>query len=218
MANELSASAPFGGGHRQRRSWIFLQRLWRGLGVAQYELIGVIQLGQHVLKRVEALPPPAHDPDLYKNWVASEFTYPLRDLLWGSARDRRTHTVLSMVVVVGGFATSGIAAAASHSGRGHTTSWIIFGIGLVLALVGGLNQIFRPSFRANERTSIAVEMREEGWSFALSTGDYAPLTADSQAAFAKFQARVAEFQRRIAAIRVLASEQSATRRAGKRGQ
>lgn len=215
MVKELGANASRGTGWQ--RVWIFFLRLSRGLGVAQYELIGVVQLGDHVLKRLGALSLPTDDPDMYKNWVASEFTFPLRAQLWGSARDRRTHLVLSMVVVVGGFATSGIAAAAGHGGRGSTTSWIVFGIGLVLALVGGLNQIFRPSFRANERTGIAVEMREEGWAFAMSTGEYASLRGDALAAFTKFQARVAEFQRRIAAVTVMTSEPSAVARAKKKG-
>ncbi len=126
--------------------------------------------------------------------------------------------LLSLVVVAGGFATSGIAAAAGHGARGSVTSWIIFGIGLVLALVGGANQLFRPSFRANERTSIALDMREEGWAFAMSAGDYEPLLAEPAAAFSKFQDRVAEFQRHIVQVSILASEQAASARPKKRGK
>jgi len=181
----------------------FVARLWGGFGVPQYELVGVRQLGDHVLRRTNRLSRIEGDPVLYGDWVASEFTYPLRALLWGSARARRAHMLLNLLVVGGGFATSGIAVAAGSGHRGTATSWIVFAIGLLVALVGGANQLFRPGFRANERRSIAVELREEGWTFAMGKGEYA---GDDTAAFDLFQRRVSALQRRVANIGALETE------------
>jgi Protein of unknown function (DUF4231) len=180
-----------------------MTRLWGGFGVPRYVLDGVSQLERHVLRRIEGLTGAQSGAALYKDWLASEFTYPLRALLWGSARDRRAHMLLNLVVVGGGFATSGIAVAAGSGHRDSTASWIVFGIGLLLAVVGGANQLFRPGYRATERTTIAVELREEGWAFAMATGDY----SDDATALGVFQQRVTALQRRIAKIAPLEPEQ-----------
>lgn len=164
----------------------------------------MFQLSEHVLKRLESLHADA-DHDLYKDWLNSEFTYPLRALLFGSARDRRAHTVLNLVVIGGGFATSGIAVAAGSGRQGSTASWIVFSIGLLLAVIGGANQLFRPGYRATERTTIAVEMREEGWAFAMAIDSY----SDDKTAFTLFEQRVSALQRRIAKISAV-QEQSAS--------
>jgi hypothetical protein len=183
-----------------------------GWGVPQYELRGVIQLGNHILERLSGLESPAGS-NLYHDWVASEFTFPLRALLWGSARSRRAHMLLNLLVVAGGFATSGIAVAGGSGHRGSATSWVVFGLGLVLAVIGGANQLFRPGYRATERTAVAVEFREEGWAFAMALGLY---TGELPAAFDVFQQRVAALQRRIAKIGELQALQQPTRRSATR--
>jgi hypothetical protein len=99
---------------------------------------------------------------------------------------------------------AGIAAAAGSGHRGSATSWIVFGIGLLLALVGGANQLFRSAYRANERTAVAVELREQGWAFAMASGDY---HGDDGTAFAVFRQRVSQLQREIAKIGALEGEQ-----------
>jgi hypothetical protein len=190
---------------RRSRFRVLLLRLRGGWGLPQYERVGVIQLGEHILKRVNSLPRAQKDPKLYDDWIASEFTDPLRALLLGSVRDRRAHMLLNLLVVAGGFATSGIAAAAGSGHRGSTTSWIVFGIGLLLALFGAANQLFRPGYRATERTTIAFELREQGWAFAFAEGEY---SRDDDAAFTAFRQRVTALRGRIAKIGALDSGDS----------
>ncbi len=196
---------------RWRRVW---HRIVGGWGVPTYELQGVEQLGGHVLERLSGLESHA-GRDVYHDWVASEFTYPLRALLWGSARNRRAHMLLNLLVVAGGFATSGIAVAAGSGHRGSTTSWIVFGIGLTLAVLGGANQLFRPGYRATERTSVAVELREEGWAFAMALGVYA---GELTVAFDTFQERVSVLQRRIAKFGELESQGQGSGRSSARSR
>jgi hypothetical protein len=114
--------------HRQ------LVRLRSIFGVPTYQLTEVQQLERHILERIKSI--LGDEGTLYPNWVASRFTYPLRELLWQSSRNSRSHVVLNMIVVAGGFATSGIAAASA--GKKETAlPWVVFGIGLLVAVAGG---------------------------------------------------------------------------------
>ena len=196
----LSSPAPL----RARRGRLW-SRLRGGWAVPQYEIRGVMQLGEHVRARAGRLTGPSQDA--YRDWIESEFTYPLRALLWATARSRRAYMGLNLLVVAGGFATSGIAIAAGSGTKGSVTSWVVFALGFSVAIVGGVNQQFRPGHRATERNSVTVDMREEGWSFAMGSAEYA---GDDAAAFALFQSRVFALQRRIASIGQLESDQHHT--------
>jgi hypothetical protein len=207
----MSVDAPEEGRRFARlRRWWF--RLRSAFGVPTYQLREVAQLQEHILGRLRTggiEPAP-----LYADWVASRFTYPLRALLWQASRDGRGHVVLNLAVVAGGFATSGLAAASAGGHSGGTKSWIVFGIGLLVAVAGGVSQLFRPGYRATERTTLAVELREEGWAFARGGGDYA---GDVGQAFERFDARVAAIHRQ--AVRITAAQQelsSTSRAAGRR--
>jgi hypothetical protein len=171
-------------------------RVFGWWGVPRYELRGVAQLGQWVSVRAASLAKP-DQREATQEWIRADFTFPVRSLLWATARSRRSYVAITLGTVAGGFATSGIAVAAGSGTRGSAVSWIVFGIGLIVALAGGLSQIFRPSQRAFDRQAVLVKMREEGWSFAMATGDYA--ASDQQVLFV-FQARVFALQRRIAQI------------------
>jgi hypothetical protein len=123
-----------------------------------------------------------------KAWVAAEFRYPLRSLLIKAGHNATSFVLLSMVVVTGGFATSGLAVAGGAE-KGSGTAWVIFAIGAIVALAGAVAQIFRFGIRSNARGAMALKLREEGWNYA-----------DDKDALPKFRTRVTAIQRRIADV------------------
>lgn len=170
--------------------------------VQKFELIEVEQLSDQVLKRMNEVQTGVDDK--HKAWVAAEFRYPLRSLLIKAGHNSTFFVLLSMVVVAGGFATSGIAVAGGAE-KGSSTAWVIFAIGLIVALAGGIAQIFRFGVRSNARRTLALSLREEGWNFVYKDGDY----AEDKEALHKFRARVTDIQRRIANVAKIDSDTQA---------
>jgi hypothetical protein len=185
---------------RVRQRW--LTRLRSGFGVPRYELTEVFDLGEHILHRLErGIGEPPEFPFMnYKqaeDWVAARFTYPLRTLLLQASRNTRGHVLLNLVVIGGGFAISGIAVAAGAVHKGTTTSWIVFSVGLVVALAGGASQVLRPGYRATQRATLAMELREEGWAFVNMAKDYDGGFRDG---VDRFDQRISAIHRRAAQI------------------
>lgn len=170
--------------------------------VQKFELIEIEQLSDEVLKRMNEIQPDANDR--HRAWVAAEFRFPLRSLLIKAGHNSTFFVLLSLVVVAGGFATSGIAVAGGAE-KGSATAWVVFVIGLIVALAGGAAQIFRFGVRSNTRRSLALNLREEGWNFVYEDGDY----AEDKKALQKFRARVTDIQRRIADVAKIDSDTQA---------
>ena len=203
---------------RVRRRW--LARLRSGFGVPRYELTEVEKLGNHIWERLSLdQGGQAKETARLKDWVTSRFTEPLRALLVQSSSNMRGHVLLSLIVIGGGFATSGIAVAAGTGHKSSATSWIVFSVGLVVALAGGISQIFRPGYRATQRDTLTRQLREEGWAFAMGTKDYA---LNDPQAFERFDERVSAIHRRAAEIIGLEPEsgtrQTATAKPAKKQQ
>ncbi|MCW2981104.1 MAG: hypothetical protein JWO14_2831 [Solirubrobacterales bacterium] len=176
-----------------------LQRLGR---VQEFELIEIAQLSNLVLERMDkddAAAPAGGN----KAWVASQFRYPLRSWLIKANWNSFTFLGLSLLVIGGGFATSGITAAAGAS-KGSAAAWIIFAIGLIVAVVGGISQQFRFGVRANQRRALAVSLRAQGWRYVFKAGDYA-----GDGASAAFRAKVEELQNNAAQVGVIEGDTSA---------
>ena len=175
------------------------RRVWIVDGVQQYELVEVRQLGELILSRISG--DQNLNMALYESWVASRVTFPLRSILLQASRNTRSAILLNLLVVAGGFATSGIAVATKSGGKSSAlTSWVVFAIGLIVALGGAVSQFFRPAFRATERTALAVELKEAGWDFATTSGDYAGETVD---ALKVFRTKVSDIHRRAARVAAL---------------
>ena len=197
-----------------------LARLRSAFGVPKSELDEVNALGQHILLRVQNL--PARDSNetqgmkqqRLSDWVLENFTRSLRTLLLQSSRNGRGNIILSIVIIAGGFATSGIAVAAGTGHKGTSTSWIVFSVGLAVALAGGISQLFRPGYRATQRLTLARDLKEQGWAFVnANTADY---KGDLQSAFDLFDQRVTAINRRSVELIGLEPE-SGTGRRGTRG-
>jgi Protein of unknown function (DUF4231) len=184
-----------------------LQALTR---VPRFELEEIEQLSELIVRRLGEWQPK--DAEKHQAWVASRFRYPLRSLLIKANGNAALYVATTLVVVAGGFATSGIAAAAGAA-KGSSSAWVVFGIGLLVALAGAISQQFRFGFRSSQRLTLAVSLREEGWHFVYLTGDYSLPTQD---AFPLFQTRVDDIHRRMAQVGELETtpvqKASATRR------
>jgi hypothetical protein len=176
---------------------------WPWQRVQTFELVEIRHLSKLVVERMDELQPDAKER--HGAWVAAEFRYPLRSLLIKAAANSALFTAVSLVVVAGGFATSGITAAVGSS-KSSVATWVVFAIGLLVALAGALAQLFRFGVKANERRTLAVTLREEGWNFVYEVGDF----ADDASALGKFRTRVDEIQRRIADVASI--EADSTRR------
>jgi hypothetical protein len=85
--------------------------------VPRFELEEVRQLSGLIVAKLVAWQPA--DEAKHKAWVESRFHYPLRSLLIKSRGNAVAYVVVTVVVVAGGFAVSGIAAA---EGAGKGTS------------------------------------------------------------------------------------------------
>jgi hypothetical protein len=163
--------------------------------VQKYETIEISQLSALVLGRMDEEEKGSGAKN--KAWVESQFHYPLRSWLIKANWNSFTFVSLSLVLIAGGFATSGITAAAGAS-KGSATSWIIFVIGLLVAVVAGISQQFRFGVRANERRTLATTLRAEGWRYVYKVGDYAQAGAS-----AAFRAKVEELQTHAAQVAII---------------
>jgi hypothetical protein len=135
------------------------------------------------------------------DWVSYRFEGLLLRLLFQAHSSARDHLVVNMVVIGGGFATSGIAVASGSGEQGTLVSWVVFALGLLVALAGGVSQLFRPGQRATNCEALVTQLQDEGWALWSRRGDYKAL--DAEGLFAAFEERVATIRRRAATLTVL---------------
>jgi hypothetical protein len=153
-------------------------------------------------KRLAAGVTRPDEKDCRRNWLLYSFQRPLEDLILKAGQNALAYLILNLVVIGGGFATSGVSLAA-QSGDSFDPSWLVFGIGLFVALAGGLSQQFRFGFRSSERRTLVLAFFNEGWHFALSTGAY---VLEKDSAWALFGQRIDKLNERAAAVESIESE------------
>jgi len=149
-----------------------------------------------------------------RDWVSYRYEGLLLRLLFQSYSNARNHLIVNAVVIAGGFATSGLAVTATRAGKHATASptvaWCVFGIGLAVALAGGVSQLYRPGHRATGRAELAARLRDEGWSLSDGHGEYGK-AANAGDRFAIFDRRVAEIRDGAAQLARLSDEQQTRR-------
>jgi hypothetical protein len=121
-----------------------------------------LEAGQAVVdcikKRLAATSTSGADgEDCRGNWLLYSFQIPLEDLIAKASQNAFAY----LVVIGGGFATSGVSLAA-QGGEGCDPSWLVFGIGLFVALAGGLSQQFRFGFRSKRTTDPCPRILQRG--------------------------------------------------------
>jgi hypothetical protein len=156
-----------------------------------------------------------------RDWVTYRFEGLLLRLLFQSYKNARDHLVINATVIAGGFATSGLAVTAtksgSHGGSSTTVAWVVFAIGLAVALAGGISQLYRPGHRATGYSALVARLRDEAWALGDGHGDYTK--DDPKELFAVFDARLNEIRADAAELAMLSdrdSQQSRRRRRLKR--
>jgi Protein of unknown function (DUF4231) len=185
------------GGSEFRMFW---RRVFFLLTRAERAEVGA--LSAHVLRVLEneAVQEPRGDTEHLRDWVTYRFAVPLEENLREASFNARVRTVINLVVIAGGFATSGIAVAAGSGEPGSALSWIVFAIGLLVALAGGISQTFRPGQRASARKAFGEQLRREGWALVNEHGDYQTAKRDPQ------QSRFELFDQRVSEIHLKATE------------
>jgi hypothetical protein len=88
-------------------------------------------------------------------WATHNYERSLKDLVEKAEHNAAAYLVVNILVIGGGFAISGLAVASKGS-NGSGASWFVFGIGLVVAVAGGLSQQFRFGFRSSERRTLVL--------------------------------------------------------------
>jgi hypothetical protein len=196
-------------GLRRRQRW---SASWRsGFGVLRDELDEIDELGNHILERLHDNPPRNLSEVSLRDWVTSRFMSLLLGLLVKASSNTRGYLLLNLIVIGGGFATSGIAVAAGTGHQSSTAAWVVFGVGLAVALAGGISQAFRPGHRATQRNTLGMELKDEGWAFVLKTRKYPGVNPAVD--FDHLNQRVSDIYRRAALIMGLAPEPGTEQRA-----
>lgn len=147
--------------------------------------------------RADAQAPGAQDPDdaMLWRWVQHRYTALLKRMVRNSDESRAWHLMTSMIIIAGGFATSGIAVAVG-SKKGTGTAWVVFGIGVIVALAGGIAQIFRLAQRASGWAELAESLRAEGWALVNGHDPYSTATLKGQSEFEVFDRNISEIHHR----------------------
>jgi len=104
-----------------------------------------------------------------------------------------SNTLITLVIVAGGFATSGIAVA-TGGGRGSKAGWLVFAIGIVVAVAGALAKLFNPETRALQLKAIVARMIAEAWDFVEYRGAYVPVASQPRR-FAHFRDTIESLNR-----------------------
>jgi hypothetical protein len=120
---------------------------------------------------------PADDADplnrAHRDFIKRRYAFHLVAYSVGAPRYDFAFNFLSLTSIVAALGSSGLSAAAGD-GNGGTTRWIVFALGIVVALFTGVVQLVRPAQRATTRYQAANALRRAGWDFALARNDYNP--------------------------------------------
>jgi hypothetical protein len=141
------------------------------------------ELDELILRRVKAT---SGDRDALERFVHSRFRERMIRHLTVAPRFAWGHTILGVIAIAGGVATSTLAAG------DNANSILVVVVGLVVASAGALGQIFKYGMRSTVRFRAGNDLRHEGWDYALGKGKYAGMT-DSQA-LDHFYARIWEIE------------------------
>lgn len=122
-----------------------------------------------------------------------------RRLEWFGARGRLTvslHTAVALLIVAAGLSMSGVTAIEDK----HLNGWSYFVIvlGVVVGVLTGLLQIWRPSERSVSYLTAERELRDEGWRFVQQRGRYEKAT--DTAAWGAFVDAIQEINGRATAV------------------
>ena len=160
---------------------------------------------------------PIPSQEALQDWVHFQYTGLLKHLTRQTDRYTSGHLATGLIVIAGGFATSGIAVAAG-SGRGSSPAWLIFGIGLAVAVAGGMGQIFRLAQRSVGFGELADLLRAEGWALVNSQDAYTAADVsktEGSTVFDVFAANVSNIRRQATQLAAIEAPSVSARKGSK---
>ena len=119
----------------------------------------------------------------------------------------RAFTYLSVSVVAAGFASSAISADQDTAGK---LRWLLFGLGVLVALFTAINQLWKPGMRSVGSYRAGNALRREGWDFVLDSGRYRAVKDKPNEAFDLFVDQIREIQSQVDAIDEIQAEISSS--------
>lgn len=122
------------------------------------------------------------DKDSREKFVQSRFQQRMASHLTRAPWLGNAHTAIGVIAISGGVAASTLAA----SGNAHSA--IVVVLGLVVAAVTAMNQIFKFAKRSVVRFRAGNELRHEAWDFILGKGRY--MDKSPEDAFGAFYAEI----------------------------
>lgn len=120
---------------------------------------------------------------------------------WRGPSYGRAFTLLSVGAIAAGVASTAISAT---EGAAEDLRWVLFTLGLVVAVFTAINQLWKPSQRSVGAYRAANRLRRGSWDYVLGRGAYRGLS--EQQAFERFLDEVAEIHARVEAIDELEPE------------
>lgn len=145
--------------------------------------------------------------DIQKRFLRSRW---LDQVLWTERKaphEQRRYHALRVTAIAGGLLVPALVSLDVRGGAG-VVRWVVFGLGLLVALAVSLEGFFRFGERWRHYRRTAELLKIEGWQFFESAGPYHGL--DHRSAFPTFAARTeAIIQRDVDAfISVIATEKA----------
>ena len=129
-------------------------------------------------------------------WVQYRYTEVLKDLIKHTGGYKKWNVLTGVIIIVGGFATSGVAVAAGNDAP-RSIPWVVFGFGLLVAFSGALAQILKLGPQTVLYIHLTRELRDEGWALVHGHGPYTGGPAEK---FTEFDRRVTEIDARAESL------------------
>jgi len=132
--------------------------------------------------------------DCSREFVEHRFRFPLANYRGRSTSSAAAHVAINLATAALGLATASIVSLA-----GASSPWkgIVIGIGLVVGVLSGVNQLFQFGQRNLAFARTWLTLRAEGWRYVWALDDYGPRSSDTSAEnaiWALFVSRVITIQ------------------------
>lgn len=134
------------------------------------------------------------------NWLDCFLTYrfeiPLRRHGWRGPWYGRAFTYLSVAAIAAGVASSAI----SSQGSDGSLRWVVFSLGLVVAIATAMNQLWKPAQRSVGAYRAGNALRREGWDYVNDRGRYRKVQGDRKSAFDTLIDQIRDIQAQVDSI------------------
>ena len=128
--------------------------------------------------------------DFHRTMLRSRW---LDQVLWmesAAERARKRYYTLRLVTIIGGVTVPALVSLNLTGTAASSTSWIAFGLSLVVAVSAAVEEFFHYGERWRHYRTTVEELKTEGWQFLQLSGRYHRRYSDHAAAYPSFATRV----------------------------